>query len=136
VRMTMTRPLALGMAARVRRIPARSTTLQTGTTTEHLQWWHKQAAKEQLTPPPVPCDTGDQNLYRFYSADGTLLYIGITANLPTRLKTHGRTQPWWDDVFRTTVEHFSCRSNVTAAEKAAIINEQPLYNRAHNWRRR
>lgn len=39
----MTRPLASGVAARVRRIPAQSNIERAA---KHLQWWHEQAAKE------------------------------------------------------------------------------------------
>jgi predicted GIY-YIG superfamily endonuclease len=83
--------------------------------------------------------TGDEEpasrcaLYRFYAIDGTLLYIGITQELPTRLRTHDRKQPWYCKVARITVEHFATRVEALEAEAAAIRAEGPLYNVVHNW---
>jgi hypothetical protein len=71
-------------------------------------------------------------LYRFYGAGGTLLYIGLTANLPTRLINHRDEKPWWTGVARITVEHFPDRASVVEAERRAIEAERPLYNVQHN----
>lgn len=71
-------------------------------------------------------------LYRFYGAGGTLLYIGITADLPTRLHDHRDDKPWWLGVTNVTVEHYSSRDAVLEAERRAIIAERPLYNSQHN----
>jgi predicted GIY-YIG superfamily endonuclease len=68
-------------------------------------------------------------LYRFFDARGQLLYVGITSDLPTRLRTHNRLQNWWRDVVRTTLEHFESREAARAAELRAIRDELPRYNR-------
>jgi len=68
-------------------------------------------------------------LYRFFDAAGHLLYVGITSDLPTRLRTHNRLQNWWRDVVRTTLEHFDSREAARAAELVAIRDEHPRYNR-------
>jgi predicted GIY-YIG superfamily endonuclease len=134
MQMTKDRPLVSGMAARVRRMPARSKVDPATTSPRHLQWWRDQAAQEAQHV-PVPQDGAGHALYRFYNADDVLLYIGITTNLPKRFRGHGDTKPWWSDVARTAVEHFSNHFDALAAEKMAIINERPLYNCTHSRRR-
>jgi excisionase family DNA binding protein len=71
-------------------------------------------------------------LYRFYAADDTLLYIGITQELPTRLKVHDGTKPWYHQVAYIKVEHFDTRDDALEAEEKAIRAEQPLHNVTHN----
>jgi hypothetical protein len=71
-------------------------------------------------------------LYRFFGADGALLYIGITASLPNRLARHKEDKPWWCDVADIRVEHFQSRRAVLEAERAAIVAEKPLHNVRHN----
>jgi hypothetical protein len=71
-------------------------------------------------------------LYRFYGAGGTLLYIGITNEIPRRLKEHNGDKPWWLGVANITVEHYPSRKSVLEAERRAIIAERPLYNDVYN----
>lgn len=71
-------------------------------------------------------------LYRFYDHAGVLLYIGITANVGSRFKQHGREKPWWADVHSITLEHYDSREAVLEAERAAIVAEQPRYNVVYN----
>ncbi|WP_224279095.1 GIY-YIG nuclease family protein [Nocardioides lacusdianchii] len=71
-------------------------------------------------------------LYRFHSADGTLLYVGITADPGTRWRAHSHDKPWWHEVANVTVEQHPDRQAVLEAERAAIIAEQPRYNVVHN----
>ncbi len=71
-------------------------------------------------------------LYRFWDRSGLLLYIGITGDPETRWRTHGSQKTWWREVCRVTVEHFSDRLSLEAAEIAAIDAEAPKYNVTHN----
>lgn len=66
-------------------------------------------------------------VYRFYSADGELLYVGLTANLEGRLGKH-RRRSWWPDVARITTEEFPDRTTAQIAERSAIHHENPLHN--------
>lgn len=70
----------------------------------------------------------DHVLYRFYSATGQLLYVGITWNPPTRFQSHRRTKSWWRDVAGITIEHYDSRSDLENAERRAIQVERPLHN--------
>lgn len=79
---------------------------------------------EQTAPvAPEPC-----SLYRFFDSDECLLYVGITSRGMNRFKQHAKTQSWWPDVVRSTVEHYACRQDARDAELAAIEWEQPLHN--------
>lgn len=67
-------------------------------------------------------------LYRFYSATGQLLYVGITNNPGNRFTQHQQDKPWWHDVAGISVERFDTREEALAAETRAIAVEHPLYN--------
>jgi hypothetical protein len=77
-----------------------------------------------------------QALYRFFDGSDVLLYVGITLDLPVRLKHHSVHKPWWTEVSRIDVEHFESQIEVVEAERAAIIAESPKYNLVHNAHRR
>lgn len=66
-----------------------------------------------------------QALYRMFSADGDLLYVGISVSLPMRLKQHEREKPWWSTVTVITAQHFATRDEVVIAELEAIRERQP-----------
>jgi len=67
-------------------------------------------------------------LYRFFDADGALLYVGITANLGDRFRAHRAQQPWWPSVASRTVELHEDRWAAAAAEIHAIRTERPAHN--------
>lgn len=74
-------------------------------------------------------------LYRFYDEAGVLLYVGITGRLPfRRLMEHVCDKPWAPQMARWEVDPrvWATEGEVLAAEKAAIINERPKWNIAHN----
>lgn len=71
-------------------------------------------------------------LYRFFGADGALLYIGITWNIATRFPRHQGGKPWWCEVNSIKVEQHPDRASVLRAERAAIEAERPRYNINHN----
>lgn len=82
-------------------------------------------------------------VYRLFSADGTLLYIGSTGNLWYRIGQHAAERPWWPEVAwdRTAVECVSetaclgrpCRmaehTEMLRYEIRLIRNLSPLHNR-------
>lgn len=67
-------------------------------------------------------------LYRFFDADGTLLYVGITYDTEQRFASHSNNSPWWKDAVSHTVEWRDTRRLALAAELTAIRNERPRYN--------
>lgn len=70
-------------------------------------------------------------LYRFYSVDGVLLYVGITHRIPERFSSHKRNKPW-EEISTITVEHYPTREQALAAEQHAIKTEAPVWNITHN----
>lgn len=83
---------------------------------------------EQRTA-PAPAMT---SLYRWFDADGELLYIGISGELALRQNGHSKKSSWSDFASTSTVERFATRDEARAAERAAIEAEQPLFNGTHN----
>lgn len=73
----------------------------------------------------------DHALYRFFAADGALLYVGITRDPRDRFGDHRRDKPWWIEVARIDMEPHPDRDAVLCAEKAAIQAESPRYNTIH-----
>jgi predicted GIY-YIG superfamily endonuclease len=71
-------------------------------------------------------------LYRFFSGDDELLYIGISLEPAARWGQHRADKPWWSEVATVTVETVADRELALAAEREAIIAEQPRYNVVHN----
>lgn len=67
-------------------------------------------------------------LYRMFSAEDELLYVGLTCNPTRRMENHSSSKPWWSTVARIEMEHFPDRPSVKAAERAAIKSEKPAHN--------
>lgn len=73
-------------------------------------------------------------LYRHRNAASNLLYVGITSNPAGRLSHHKARSPWADDISRIEMEWFDCRDDAAAAERIAVRDEGPLYNRDYSIR--
>lgn len=76
--------------------------------------------------------TVDQYLYRYFGADGTLLYTGVSDDWTRRLRQHWLGKQWAADILGVTLETYPNRLAVLAAERKAIRAEKPLYNIQHN----
>ena len=71
-------------------------------------------------------------LYRCYDRDNVLLYVGVSLHVEARLLEHRRKPaPWFGRLARCTVQSQPSRIAAEAAEKRAIKNEKPLFNKAH-----
>lgn len=71
------------------------------------------------------------SLYRHFSADDELLYIGISVSALSRLGQHEKHAPWFGQISRVTVEHFETRDEALEAERLAIQTENPTHNKHH-----
>jgi hypothetical protein len=69
-------------------------------------------------------------LYRYYDDAGQLLYVGIANNPLARQSQHRKAAPWWHRASRQRLQHFPTRADAEEAERLAIQEELPLYNRA------
>ena len=70
-------------------------------------------------------------LYRHYSADGELLYVGISLSAINRLQQHSDSAAWFPSIAKVEVEKFEDRQAAIEAEIKAIKEEHPLFNRQH-----
>lgn len=68
------------------------------------------------------------SVYRFFNAKGKLLYVGMTADLPARMRQHAKDKSWWGEVAKTTSEVHPTEKAAAVAEATAIVAEKPLYN--------
>lgn len=87
-----------------------------------------------LLPIPQAARPDHTAVYRFYDANDTLLYVGQSNNPLERYVEHRDSKPWWPDVAQHSIEWFSARSLAEDAETAAIKDEWPLHNIAHQPR--
>lgn len=71
-------------------------------------------------------------LYRLRSANGQLLYVGISSKPPQRWGQHAADKEWWPEVATLSVEWFDSRTEALAMEANAIRAEQPRHNIQHN----
>lgn len=70
-------------------------------------------------------------LYRRYDARRVLLYVGISDWPHDRASGHGHNSLWAQFAASGTNQWFESRGAASAAEKVAIRDELPLFNRYH-----
>jgi predicted GIY-YIG superfamily endonuclease len=80
----------------------------------------------------VSADQVPTALYRLFGDGDSRVYIGIAKNFGKRWQEHARSQPWWPEVRRQTIDWYPDRDTAEAAEEAAIKAEHPKYNLMHN----
>lgn len=70
-------------------------------------------------------------LYRWFDAEGTLLYIGITTDPEARERRHRSGSWWFQWASRCEVDYPQIMSQSVAeeAEQAAIVAEHPVFNK-------
>lgn len=71
-------------------------------------------------------------LYRRFDAGGRLLYVGVTNWPYDRAVTHGAKSLWLPFAASGTTSWYATRMEAEQAEKAAIRDELPLFNRYHS----
>ena len=71
-------------------------------------------------------------LYRMWSKDGALLYVGCTIRIFERLPDHISNKPDSFSIANITLEWFPSRDAALVAESAAIAAEAPRWNNHHN----
>lgn len=69
-------------------------------------------------------------VYRHWSAEGELLYIGATGDPEARWKVHRFKSSWAKSVAKITYEWFPDFRACRRAEREAIVREGPRHNRA------
>jgi len=71
----------------------------------------------------------DTYVYRYFDADGRLLYVGQTADPERRHKSHKSRASWFPAVARREVQGPLAKQLALCVEFAAIRLEGPSYNR-------
>lgn len=67
-------------------------------------------------------------VYRFFDADGRLLYVGSTFHLRDRLSSHRRNSPWFELAARMEAEEYANEQSARLVEVVSIQCEAPLFN--------
>lgn len=68
------------------------------------------------------------HLYRIWSGE-LLLYVGISKSFLKRFSEHMVDQPWADEVTNVSCDVYETREQAIEAEKEAIEDEKPKYNK-------
>ena len=79
-------------------------------------------------PEEYTCLAPAHCLYRHFDSNGILLYVGISLNSAYRQEQHRKNSAWFYSIARIEVERFASRDEASAAERAAIKSEFPLFN--------
>lgn len=83
----------------------------------------------------IPRTFGDAFVYRCMSADGRVLYVGMTANRIVRMRNHKSSKAWWPEVDRVVWTEAMPILVARRVEKALIRSLRPLHNVQFNERR-
>jgi predicted GIY-YIG superfamily endonuclease len=67
-------------------------------------------------------------VYKLWSADKVLLYVGISKSLMTRIDQHAKGKEWAEEIETVTAKAYPSRDSARAAEIQAIKAENPQYN--------
>jgi predicted GIY-YIG superfamily endonuclease len=76
---------------------------------------------------PRPAREGEVALYRFFDADGQLLYVGVSAEPFRRWASHTERH-WWKKAVKFAIVWHPDEAAARAAERSAIQVEAPLHN--------
>ena len=69
------------------------------------------------------------SLYRQYSKNGSLLYVGVSLIALKRIIQHSACSSWFEEISKVEIEHFETKALALEAERSAIILENPIYNK-------
>lgn len=87
--------------------------------------------KAAIQPAHQEEDSAPTALYRHFSPDGRLLYVGISINALSRLTAHLSGSAWAEQIARVEIERFPSRRAALDAERKAIRAECPKFNIVH-----
>jgi hypothetical protein len=75
-----------------------------------------------LVPPP------HHAVYRFFTAEGELLYVGVSWNPAGRWETHRRVAAWWLFAAVVVVDVYDTEATALEVERYWIAAAAPLHN--------
>lgn len=71
------------------------------------------------------------SLYDLVGHNGTVLYVGATRSLDTRLRQHRGDKEWWPEVDHVHVVECADLADLHERERQRIKALQPRYNKQH-----
>jgi predicted GIY-YIG superfamily endonuclease len=71
-------------------------------------------------------------LYRWFTEQHELLYVGITRQIGRRIKEHSKASDWSEQSSYITLERANSLNELQRKEKLAIEKEGPLHNSTYN----
>lgn len=72
-------------------------------------------------------------VYRCFDADGRLLYVGASKDVPARMQQHQARAFWANDVAKVKVTTHPSPEIALALERVAIREEHPRFNLQGRW---
>lgn len=69
------------------------------------------------------------SVYECYDPAGALLYVGVTGDLPKRMRTHKASSAWYDQITRVEVTPFADPYAAADREQQRIRDGGPRHNR-------
>lgn len=75
---------------------------------------------------------GMTELYRHFDEWGRLLYVGVSTSSVVRLWKHMEECSWHDLIATVTIERYLTRGEALVAERLAVREESPYFNKVHN----
>jgi len=70
-------------------------------------------------------------LYRFWDADGLLLYVGISKDFDKRTTQHQKGSSWYEFHAQYKIQEIPMESTAIDYEKFVVQTEKPLFNIQH-----
>lgn len=67
-------------------------------------------------------------IYRHYSKDGALLYVGVSLSLLKRISEHKDNSHWFSEISVIKLTKCETRQEALEIERRAITDENPKYN--------
>lgn len=71
-------------------------------------------------------------LYRHFDVARNLLYVGVSINAVNRLIEHQKDSTWAEKIAFIEITYWNSRHDSLMAERYAIVNQKPLFNKQHS----
>ena len=81
------------------------------------------ARRGYVTPEKPTC------VYRYFSNEGALLYVGASVSPIARAEEHSSCAPWYRKIARIELQWFGTYPEAIDAERRAIKEESPRHNK-------
>lgn len=96
-------------------------------------WTESPVERAVLRDPPSPRTelANPHTVYRLYTEDGELIYVGLTNDPARRIGEHANMKAWWRHAAFVALDHYPTRGAAYLREKRLIQEHTPRGNTAH-----